>query len=138
MSAITEKVLSAEIVLLRHGGHCVEEQKEHLKVMIEKGVMHRIPKVVFTSLPSKFIYSSDAIKFRASIRNATDGHSIRNLINLFGGQGLKVVILASFLRKMRNFRNDFRHGLALNLIYALSIRTEKTINHGFGQVVATA
>lgn len=91
MSTVTN-VMHAEIILLRDGTLNEETKKDNLKKMIESEVRYhtrRSVTVTFSSIPSKFLYSSNAIKMRASMHGAS-GVLSEKLIELFGQPGLKV------------------------------------------------
>lgn len=95
MATIT-KVMYAEIVLLRgNSSESLDEKikKDNLKEMIEEIVRYHtcLPvEVTFSSIPSQFLYSSNAIKMRASIYGASGALVCEKLIKLFTQPGLKV------------------------------------------------
>lgn len=87
------KYLAAEIVILRDE-NWKEEKKLNIKKMIESTMKERAnlaAKVTFTDIPSKFLYSSNAAKMRATINGASGGKCVELMLDLFGQHGMKVI-----------------------------------------------
>ena len=95
MSAFSGRDLSAEIVVLREGDWDETSRTKNLETMIIKKLKEETRQsvtVTFSSIPSKFLFSSNAVKMRATIGGAYGVMCVEKLMELFGEHGLKVSV----------------------------------------------